>query len=56
MSLAERVTSERMASLTVIVWPAGTPSFDGGCAAAYFDTVIRVSREMRCGSSASKTR
>ena len=36
MSLAERVTSERMASLTVIVRPAGTPSFDGGCDGGVF--------------------
>ena len=56
MSFAERVISDSTASLTVMVRPAGTPSFDGGWDAAYFETVIRVSSEMRRASSASKTR
>ena len=55
-SLADLVTSARMASRTLMVWPGLRPSFDGAWAAAWAETVIRALSDVLWASSASNSR
>ncbi|MNY73165.1 hypothetical protein D3C86_2118940 [compost metagenome] len=55
-SLAERVTSDRIACSTVIDCPARTPSFDGGSAEAFLEKGTGVDLLIRPASSASNAR
>ena len=56
MSLALRTAVARMASSTVMVWPAASPSLDGGWLAARGETVMTSSSLILPSASASKAR
>ena len=55
ISLADLTISARIASSTVIVEPARSPSLDAGCRAARFEIVIVDLRPSRLLSTASKS-
>src|SRR5260370_6551572 len=56
MSLAERVTTARIASRTLMVSPGFRPSFDGACAAAWAEIGIVEESETLPASIASNRR
>jgi hypothetical protein len=54
-SLADLVVSARMASSTLMVEPAFTPTLDGAWRAAFADTLSLLPSESRPASSSSKS-